>query len=165
MDDSKILEALKGRINDQIFQLTPNKILFYAKIEVDRQISKKNARPIFKSGGKPFLGKSQQLRSAENSMVLQLRSQGNKLGITEPIRSDLWCMFLFYFKDYHLRKKAKRSMRVNDLSNLFELPADCLQTAGIILDDNQICSFDLSRRLPGDRNYVEMFLIDYAGSI
>jgi Holliday junction resolvase RusA-like endonuclease len=163
--DSSILAALKGRINDQIFKLTPNQILFYAKIDVDHHISKKNNRPIFGRGGKSFLGKSQKLRDAENSMVLQLRSQGNKYRIIEPIRSDLWCVFLFYFKNYNLRKKERRNKKLNDLSNLFELPADCLQEAKIIEDDGQIQSFDLSRRLPADHNYLELFLISYNNSL
>lgn len=163
--DSSILAALKERRNDQVFKLKADKIVFYAKIDVDRHVSKKNNRPIFRAGGKAFLGKSQALRYAEDKMVLQLRSQRNHLRIAEPIRHDLWCLLLFFFKDYHLKKESKRSQRVNDLSNLFELPADCLQTAGVIENDSQICSFDLSRRLPGDKNQVEIFLIKYEAAI
>lgn len=163
--DSSILAALKERLNDQVFKLKVDQIVFYAKIDVDSHISKKNNRPIFRAGNKSVLGKSQKLRSAEDKMVLQLRSQRNGLGIYEPIRHDLWCLLLFFFKDYHLKKESKRSRRVNDLSNLFELPADCLQAAEIIENDSQICSFDLSRRLPGDKNQVEIFLIKYEAGI
>jgi len=161
MDGSEILKALKERVNDQIFQLKADQIVFYAKIDIDVHISKKNNRPVFRAGQRAFLGKSQKLRNAEDQMVLQLRSQGNKYGITEPIGHDLWVLCLFYFENYHLRKKETRSKRLNDLSNLFELPMDCLQTAGIIQDDTQIQSFDLSRRLPGEHNMLELFLIKY----
>jgi Holliday junction resolvase RusA-like endonuclease len=160
-DEKELLTLLKGRINDQIFNLKADKILFYAKIDVDHHVSKKNNRPIFRAGQRSFMGKSQKLRTAEDAMVLQLRSEANKFGVSKPIGSDLWALCLFYFENYNLRKKEKRSKRLNDLSNLFELPMDCLETAGIIEDDTQICSFDLSRRLPGDHNMLELFLIKY----
>lgn len=161
MGEEQFLKALKERLVANATKLTPDKILFYAKIDVDFHFSKKNAYSIFRAGNKAFMGKSQKFRSAEDSMVLQLRSQGNKLGISEPIGSDLWALCLFYFENYHIRKKEIRNKRLNDLSNLFELPMDCLKTAGIIVDDTQICSFDLSRRLPGKSNYLELFLIRY----
>lgn len=163
--EKELLKLLKERINEQIFNLQANKILFYAKIDVEHHVSKKNNRPVFRAGTRAFLGKSSKLRSAEDKMVLSLRSQGNKYGITEPIRSDLWLLCLFYFENYHLRKKDQRSKKLNDLSNLFELPADCLETAGIIENDSQICSFDLSRRLPGMKNELEIFLIEYAANL
>lgn len=160
--EEELLKLLKGRINDQIFDLEANKVLFYAKIDVAHHFSKKNAYSVFRAGRKAFLGKSQKFRSAEDSMVLQLRSQRNKLGISEPIGSDLWALCLFYFENYNIRKKNRRNKKLNDLSNLFELPMDCLKTAGVIVDDTQICSFDLSRRLPGMKNELEIFLIEYS---
>jgi Holliday junction resolvase RusA-like endonuclease len=160
-EEKDLLTLLKGRINDQIFNLKTDQILFYAKIDVGIHVSKKNNRPIFRAGQRSFMGKSSKLRNAEDAMVLQLRSQGNQHGILEPIKSDLWALCLFYFENYNLRKKEKRSKKINDLSNLFELPMDCLQTAGIIEDDTQICSFDLSRRLPGMKNELEIFLIEF----
>lgn len=43
-----------------------------------------------------------------------------------------------------------------DLSNLIELPADCLQSAGIIENDTDIVSFNGTGRFPGKQNELEI---------
>ena len=48
-----------------------------------------------------------------------------------------------------------------DLSNLYQLPEDCLQQAGIIENDNLIESHDLSRRLHGPQNELEIFILRF----
>ena len=58
-------------------------------------------------------------------------------------------------------RKGKISQRLPDLSNLYELPQDCLTEAGVIHDDHLICSHDLSRRLIGDRHALEVFLFKH----
>lgn len=136
-------------------------ILFYAHIEVERHFTKKNSRPIFKRGGKPFIGKNPTYAKAEDAMVLKLRSQGNQQRIFEPIECDLWAMFIFHFDNYYLQDRSRRSQKLGDLSNLYQMPEDCLQRAGIIKNDGQICSHDLSRRLPSNKTYLEIFLLKF----
>lgn len=161
-----IERGLLERIEQDVFsRFKSSEILFHARIRVDSHVSKKNSRPIFKRGRKSFLGKSSKLVSAENALVYELRTQRNNLRINKPFRCDLHAMFLFKIKDYYVKDKVKKTLRrrltLPDLSNLLELPADCLQTAGIIENDTQICSFDLSRRLPSETNELEIFLIKF----
>jgi len=138
-----------------------DRYLFYATISVERHFTKKNSRPIFRGkGGKPFLGKDPTFSKAETSMVSYLRTQAPDFGITEPLECDLWAVFFFHFDNYYVKDGSRRSKRVGDLSNLYQMPEDCLQRAGIIKDDSQIVSHDLSRRLPSDRNMLEIFLFE-----
>lgn len=138
------------------------RLLFYARIPVDRHIIKKNRRPIFRNTrtGQPFIGKSSELKSSESYLLLQLRSLKNKYGIIEPIKGALHCMLLFTHKNMYTAR-GSISRGVGDLSNLLELPCDCLQEAGIIENDAQIHSFDFSRRLSGEENILEIFLMDF----
>jgi len=79
----------------------------------------------------------------------------------ESIDCDVNARFLFYFpKSKFYTKKGVRSARIADLSNLYEMPQDCLQVAGVLLDDALICSHDGSRRLPIDseKHYLRITL-------
>lgn len=137
-------------------------ILFYAKIDVEQHGIKKNNRPIFrnKRTGKSFLGKSSRFKGLESNLVLELQSLRNKYQITEPIKGALWAMLLFGCKDFYT-SRGTVSRGIGDLSNLIELPQDALQAAGIIENDAQIYSLDLSRRFPADTNYIEIFLMRF----
>lgn len=171
--DSSILAALKERLHAQVNRLKPTEILFQARFEVDRHISKKNGKTPYiiwpRGGGKPYavLPTDPIVKQAEEFQMLKLRSISNRMQSFKCIGSDvrLWGIFHFYFKNYHLVKKNKRNKKINDLSNLYELPQDALQKAGIIEDDGQIESHDLSRRLPGEKNEIEIILIEYSASI
>jgi len=134
-------------------------LIFYATIEVDRHFTKKNSRPIYRRGGKPFIGKDATYAKAETAMVSCLRSQGVSHGISEPFECDVHAVFLFHFDNYYVKDGSRRSKRVGDLSNLYQMPEDCLQKAGIIKDDSQIVSHDFSRRLPSDKTYLEIILL------
>lgn len=69
-------------------------------------------------------------------------------------------MLKFFFKDFFTQKGA-RSKHLPDLSNAVELPLDCLQAAGIIYDDNLVCSLDGSRRIPAKENYLEITIYKF----
>lgn len=173
MGEKETLQALQERLVNSVKQLKATEILFQARFEVDHHISKKNGKTPFviwpKGGGKPraVLPTDPVVKQAENFQMLQLRSIANRMPRFECIGSDvrLWGIFHFYFSNYHLKNEAKRNKKLNDLSNLYELPQDALQKAGIIEDDGQIESHDLSRRLPGEKNEIEIILIKYENSI
>lgn len=137
-------------------------ILYHANIEVQSHVVKKNGRNIkvskrlTKSGKKRmFPGKSGKLIGAENWMRLNLPK------LKTPITSDIWAIFHFYFEDYYT-KGGVRSKNLPDLSNLYELPQDIMQSIGVYENDTQICSHDLSRRLPGLQNRLEIFLLKFS---
>lgn len=126
--------------------------LFYCKFIVPRHSSKKNEKVARKSGRRLFIGKSEKARFAENWMIQKMIEHR---GLQKTIESDVSIKFLFHFPaEVYITKAGTRSKKLNDLSNLVELPADCLQKTGIILNDQQICSLDGSRRLESpDGNY------------
>jgi Holliday junction resolvase RusA-like endonuclease len=123
---------------------------FTIYLPVERHLSKKNGRPLWRGR----IGKSKDLLNAEKYFELAFKSKKNELKL-QTLTGDLWVVFRFYFKNYHT-KEGRRSERVNDLSNLYELPQDCLQSAGVIENDSDIVSHDWSRRLPGKENAIEI---------
>lgn len=142
--------------------------LFHCYLPVTRHIVKKNRRPIRinRRTGNRFIGKSDELASAEINMTNLFRRSMLKHPGFKSIDKPVWCVFLFYFPetDFVVKngpRKGQISGRLPDLSNLLELPADALQKAGVIENDRQICSFDLSRRLPGRAYGLEVFIFEY----
>ena len=79
-----------------------------------------------------------------------------------PIEHDIWLMMWFTFPvaDFYT-KVGKRKLTLPDLSNLYEWPQDCLQKAGIIKNDTQVCSHDWSRRFVGDETKLEIFIMRF----
>lgn len=159
--DEELFDALELRIHEK-FSL--DKCLFFASIPVDNHLSKKNGRSVFlnKATGRMFPGKNNKLRNAEDKIIIELKMQRIQQRISDPISERLWAIFYFYFKKEDFITKAKEiSLRLPDLSNLYELPQDCLQKAGVILNDTQIDSHDLSRRLIGPQTKLDIFLLKY----
>ena len=131
------------------------KPIFSIYLPVEKLISKKNNRPIWRGR----IGKSKDLLNAEKYLIAAFKSRKNELRIP-TLKGDLWVIFRFYFKNYHT-KDGRRSERVNDLSNLYELPQDCLQAAEVIENDSDIVSHDRSRRLPGKENAIEIEIYQF----
>ena len=139
------------------FTLPTRKLLpkFSIYLPVERHISKKNNRPLWRGR----IGKSKDLMETEKYYTLAFKSKKNELHCP-TLKGDLWVIFRFYFKNYHT-KDGKRSEKINDLSNLYELPQDCLQAAGVIENDADIVSHDRSRRLPGKENAIEIEIYQF----
>ncbi|MBL0233219.1 MAG: RusA family crossover junction endodeoxyribonuclease [Chitinophagaceae bacterium] len=134
--------------------------LFSLYTEVASHVSKKNNRDIFinKKTGRMFPSKSTKLRDMEHYLTRQL--------INEKLRSSLKTIdhpieikFTFLFpNDHYFTKKGNINKKIPDLSNLYELPQDCLQKAGVIENDTLIHSHDGSRRLPNNKDYYELHI-------
>lgn len=156
------LSAIEKQIKEAF---SIDRLLAHFVIETESHITKKNHRPIFRSNrgkGKTFLGKSERLKGAENQYFIELTRQAEAQKITAPIDCPLWVVFLFYFSptDY-FTKKGQISLTLPDLSNLYQLPEDCLQKAGVIKNDSLIHSHDLSRRLVSDKPRLEIFILKH----
>jgi Holliday junction resolvase RusA-like endonuclease len=133
-------------------------IIFYCKIQISRHSSKKNEkRPMFNKGSNRFfIGKTSKAKYVENELIHRLQIEKLKTRIDLPITCDINAKLTFYFPEsVYFTKKGDRSKKLPDLSNLYELPQDCLQKVGIIQNDTQIVSHDGSRRKPlSGNNYV-----------
>ena len=87
--------------------------------------SKKNSRPIYRKGGKPFLGKGDKLREYEEHAVIQLRAQWKH----EPIDHDVLCALRIYY--YAAKALGKRP----DAFGPAETVYDVLEAAGVVTND------------------------------
>lgn len=112
-------------------------------------VVKKNNRPIYRNSntGRPFLGKSQKLREAEERAVMYCNA-----ALIDQIDCDVEVCFIFY---------TKTNRRI-DLSNAVQLYEDALQASGILENDSQIRSLDGTRQFKdahGPR--VEIFIFPF----
>lgn len=109
-------------------------------------VVKKNNRPIYKAGNRPFLGKSAKLVSAETAITLMLKSvyKGKVLA------GELAITFIAYLG----------TNRRKDLSNCFEIYADALQRAGVIADDNNITMLIMHKRYDKDNPRAEIDIVE-----
>ena len=124
------------------------RVLFRAEIPVPYHAIKKNSRPIFKTRGtnRPFIGKSQRLRLAENLLVSELRSRARDHGIDQPIPTRVRCLLSFGFPpDVFYTKKLSESKRMGDCTNLAEIVQDSMQKAGVIENDCQLAPITIDR--------------------
>lgn len=171
-------KSLLGTLDETISQrFSMDRLLATFSIDVQSHVVKKNNRPImqaFRPGGgrRPLIGKSAKLVSAENHLSLEIKRQAVRQQLVSPLKCRLWVIFHFYFTEdaffCHDKKgnplKDKVQLTLPDLSNLYELPQDCLQRCGVIYNDSQIESHDLSRRLVGPKNKLEIFILRYEGT-
>lgn len=143
-------------------------MLYHFIVPVDEHVVKKNGRSIFvnKKTGRMFPGKSSKLITAEKHLINEFKKQANR----KPIEFPINLMMLFYFRrDIFYTKRGTQSKRLPDLSNLYQLPEDCLQQAGIITNDTIVSGHDGSRRMPIsfrqtgidlDLNYLEIIITE-----
>lgn len=144
--------------------VTKGEVLYSFQCEVQSHLSKKNGRDILlnRKTGRRFPGKSRRLIKAEELLILEMKSQANTQGLTAPLTRRLWLEARFYFpNNEYYNKDGSINRNLPDLSNLYELPQDCLQSAGVIKNDTQIDSHDLSRRLPGGEYRLELYLREH----
>lgn len=118
---------------------------------VDRHIVKKNRRPIFMRGNRPFVGKSDDLKHAQNHLELHFESALEASRNGKPIDEPVWVIYWFEIpKSYAITKKGEVRKNLAELSNLYELPQDCMESAGLLVSDGQIQAHDFSRIKFGD---------------
>lgn len=158
-------------------------ILFQACFRVPRMAASKNEKTIRmnRGTGQRFIGKHDKTIECQEWILSHLNVERIKQRIDSPILCDLNAEFTFYFpKSVYFTKKDVRSKTLPDLSNLYELPQDCLQynfcklnkkhpqfkEIKIIGSDSQICSHDGSRRLPidGTDYYLKIVLTEFKES-
>lgn len=133
------------------------KQLFNLDLEVRKIWSMKNNNRIRRVGKRVFMGKQQALINDRNWLILQLRQAWqNKKSITGPVHIQL----KFYFKDFYT-KKGEMNLKLGDLDNLFCLPLDALQAAGVIQNDALVMSLDGSRKLPSDKNFLSISIFEF----
>ena len=138
-------------------------VLYHYALPVENHYKKKNNRKIVynKHLNRSFLGKDSKLVKGENYLI-------NKFSENFPTMIDIevWCIFLFYYDAASYYTKAgARKKKLGDLSNHYQIVEDCLEKAGVILNDDLIRAHDLSRILVGDQMALEVFILDYNKSI
>ncbi len=126
-------------------------ILFKAFFELDHHGILKNNKKIKKNWktGQRYIGASDNALVDKDKLITLLIQEKVLQRFNEPIEIYVNGCFKFYFplKKYRT-KEGNISKNLPDLSNLYELPQDCLQSVGILTDDHYIESHDGSRRLP-----------------
>ena len=135
-----------------------NKLSF--EIKVAAHLSKKNNRPIFKNRhtGRAFIGKNPALAMQETKLENEFRKQWQLYCDSlkrdySPIGFPIHIKMIFFMDNFY-NKSGSVNKKMPDLSNLYELPQDSLQKAGVIEDDRLVYSHDGSRRLPWHENIL-----------
>lgn len=163
-------------VNNIVAEKFSDDLLFQCSFKLKRHEVKKNRRKIMRNfrTGKSFIGKSEDLHAAEASYISEFIKAKYKSKL-EAITCDVWMIAIFEFKESDLMtKKGVRKKTSPNLSNLYQIVEDCMQTpkisasgrrthngAGIIIDDDQIRAHDLSRIVSGDETRLHVYLIRY----
>lgn len=123
-------------------------VIFKIEVEVERHFVLKNSKNIRlnRRTGQRFIASNDDV--VEGKKYLERIFRENFSG--EPIKSyvNMKCEFIFPHS-YFYTKKNERSRRVADISNLYQLVEDALESSGVLESDNLIESHDGSRRSPG----------------
>lgn len=141
---------------------------FICVIQLEKHGSKKNRKTIARNRktGKMFIRSDDAEALISQSMTKRFFYEAQAQGIMKPYTGPVWMQATFVFKreDFFCKAKGKggpagrRNSKIPDLSNLYQLPEDCLQSAKVIENDSQIDSHDGSRRIPGDSTRLELRL-------
>lgn len=137
-------------------------VLFHVTIPMPAHVSKKNGKEISfnRSTGRRFVRSNDRVLLAQKWLIQKLTTERLKQKI-DTITEDIIAEFVFWFPEsIYYTKKGERSLKINYLSNLIELPQDCLQTAKIIENDAKVVSLGNSHRRPikGNQYYLEIKL-------
>ena len=138
-----------------------SEVLFDCTIQVSRHSSKKNEKRIHRNSKtkKLFVSKSSKALHCEQWLLHKLMIERLKQRV-DKIECDINAEFVFYFpKSIYFTKDGTRSKKLPDLSNLYELPQDCLQQTMIISNDTQIVSHNGSRRESSDAAFYSLRII------
>lgn len=135
-------------------------VIFKAKFEVPYHAVLKNNKQISynKKTGKRFLRSNDRVVFAQNWILNKLFNEKLKSRV-DKINCYFNLKLIFYFPEsVFYTKKGIRSLKIPDISNLYELPQDLLTKSGIIEDDTLVDSHNGSKRLPieGSKYYLEI---------
>lgn len=120
-------------------------------------MTKKNNMRMGRHGAKSFPMLSTKLRTAALTMTNDLFFERSRSFKHPSIEFYINAKLGFHFAKSHFwTKKGKINLKLPDLSNLYQLVEDCLQSSGIIRNDHFIASHDGSYRAPSEdeTNYV-----------
>ena len=145
------------------------KVVLDVSFPVSRHAVLKNNKQIRKNRrtGQVFIGSNDKVIEAKENMLNYLEKYKKEYRI-KAVSNPVHVIFKFYFTDFYVKtgkNEGKKSKRIPDLSNLYQLPEDCLENALIIKDDAQIIAHDGSRALPSlkDYNYIEIKVLELIG--
>jgi len=150
------VSTLIRQIQAQFSELELEDLIFHSKYTVDKHVVKKNNRPIFTRGRKPFIGKSDKLISQEKMLMWSFRCAASQLEVQSGYEGPVHAIYHFHFGP-----AESRSYKLTDLSNLFEIVSDSLEAAEVIKNDKQIQSFDGSRKYRSKTTFLEVFLLKF----
>jgi Holliday junction resolvase RusA-like endonuclease len=138
-----------------------NASLFKIEVEVERHFILKNSKNIRvnRRTGNRFIASNNDVVEGKDFLTRVFRENFNGQRIESYVNAKMVFIFphsLFY------TKKNERSRRIADLSNLYQVVEDALESSGVLLSDNLIEAHDGSRRLPGpigeDRFWLQVEL-------
>lgn len=91
--------------------------------------------------GRPSIRKSDRLRDAEDAVIARLRACGvPRTPVSGPMRVSVrWCF------PRGAKRQGEPHTAKPDMSNMLKTLEDCLQRAGVIADDAQICEEHLAK--------------------
>lgn len=146
------------------FEYIGRELLFSAHIPVFRHVTKKNNRKIWRPKNnhqKLIIGKSELLMQAEKNIKTYLiAAKSNYKTAKFPFIKPMQLVCYFYFDNF-LTKKNQFNLKIPDLSNLYQLVEDELQSTQIIDNDCWIFSHSGSERRASNKNYLDLFLFSY----
>ena len=135
--------------------------LFKCIIELPAFPVLKNNKVMYRNRrtGKMFPAKNENCANLMDILILELIKAKNMAKL-ETIESDVNVSFQFFYPmRSFFTKKNIRNAKLADLSNLIQGPEDALQKAGILKNDNLICSLDNSGRFAIDSDEHKLRIV------
>lgn len=139
---------------------TTERLVFSSTLRVTGFGMLKNRKRIFtnKRTGASFLGTEQKHKNYQNELLAKL-IKARPADFVCNSASMLRIQFKFAYPRHKIvTKKNALNRKCGDLSNLYQMPEDCLQRAEIISDDVYIVSHAGSKRVisPDENYYIEI---------
>lgn len=166
---SNLLDAIEDKF---IEPFDPNTVLYHARFETStaltqssltRVIHKRNPNSTTRIRNDERTTWLRETReSTKDGLVLALRERANELHIQVPLLDPVWAMCLFFYTPtVYYNESGVVSRRTPSLIKLIDFATRALVKANIIYTPKLIQSHDGSRKLVGESNAVEIFLLPY----
>jgi len=162
-----------GEIEDKFIEpFNADTVLFHARFETPTALTQTAlTRTIFKRTTKPSRRRDDNERasrileirdSIKDGLVLALQERASEFQSQIPIIHPVWAMCLFFYTPAtYYNESGVVSRRTPSLINLIDFATRSLVKSNIIYSPKLIQSHDGSRKLVGDKNAVEIFLLPY----